>query len=128
MAKGWKENASAKERHNAELKSEQFDKDVKAAPGAKDADPGHRISGAEHHAAKQMELETSLAASNGFYEKAKQASRDPTSREIIDLELRNLPRSATSDDLRHIAGTKHTIKAETDIDAIKNECTGTGKL
>ena len=47
---------------------------------------------------------------------------------IVDLDLKNLPKTADSEYLKKVANVKHVISAVVDSDAITNACTGTGRV
>ncbi len=107
--KGWREGAGANERKRDFLSSETFDKPRNAAPAKKDIDHGHRVPGVDSKTAKVMELQTSALNSNGFYEKAYQAPVGPNAREVVDLNLRNLPPDATDESVKSCAKVSHVI-------------------
>lgn len=73
-------------------------------------------------------METTHLNNDGFYEKFANCDWRPDSWQIVELKLKNLPPTATSEDIKATAGAKHIIETTTDIDNIKNECTGTGKF
>ena len=110
------------------LSSEHFDKPVTPAPAAKDVDYGHRPPGLDSWSAKQMELQTTALNNAGVYDKAYKAPRNPEAREVVDLNLRNLPPDANEESVKKLAKVHHVIEATTNCDNIKNECIGTGKF
>jgi hypothetical protein len=44
------------------------------------------------------------------------------------LDVKGLPETVKGDDLKKISGAKHVISAVVDEDAIRNVCTGTGRI
>lgn len=62
---------------------------------------------------------------NGFYERYSGVDQN---REVIELNLKGLPKEAEVTELKKIAGVRHVIDAKTDINNLTNECTGTGTL
>ena len=73
-----------------------------------------------------MELEATSLAQDGLYEKYANCDRRPDSRQVVQLNLKNLPASTTDEDLRKTAKAKHVVGVHAEIDNIKNECVGTG--
>lgn len=47
---------------------------------------------------------------------------------VVDFDVKGLPENIKSDDLKKISGAKHIISAAVDEDAIRNICTGTGRI
>lgn len=47
---------------------------------------------------------------------------------VVDLDVKGLPENVKADDLKKISGAKHVISAVVDEDAIRNVCTGTGRI
>jgi hypothetical protein len=47
---------------------------------------------------------------------------------VVDLDVKGLSEATQADDLKKISGAKHIISAVVDQDAIKNTCTGTGRI
>lgn len=50
------------------------------------------------------------------------------SREVVELNLTNLPAYANPEDLKLIAGVKHVVHVNTDLNNLTNQCTGTGSI
>lgn len=48
--------------------------------------------------------------------------------QVVDLVISGLPSEAQPEDLKKISGAKHVVEATVDQDAIRNVCTGTGKI
>lgn len=47
---------------------------------------------------------------------------------IVDFDVKGLAENVRADDLKKISGAKHIISAVVDEDAIRNICTGTGRI
>jgi len=70
-------------------------------------------------------METTLLDWTGFYDRNSTGEKN---REVIELNLTGLPKEAQIDELKKIAGVKHIVDARTDINALTNECVGTGAI
>ena len=75
-----------------------------------------------------MELETTNLNDDGFYERYGNLDRNPDSRQVVSLKLKNLPPETTGEHIRSKSGARHVIEANSEIDNIKNCCVGTGSF
>ena len=48
--------------------------------------------------------------------------------EIIDFDLKNLPPHIDDIDIKKMAGVKHVISTQVDVDSLTNQCKGTGRV
>lgn len=75
------------------------------------------------YGAKNRDLASDLHSS-GFYDRAFTDS----SPVILDFDLSGLGPSMNSQELRKLCGNVHLISASTDVDPLKDRCTGTGRV
>ena len=75
------------------------------------------------HANKNIELASQLHTDD-FYERAYPDS-DPV---VMDFDLAGLDPRMNSHELKRLCGNVHLISASTDVDPLKDRCTGTGRI
>ena len=98
---------------------------MRAEPIEADSGPVVTVPGKPARATKIRDLSSDVLGTGNTIQHYAKAD-NPTY--VADLDIKGLTEATHPEDLKKISGAKHIISAVVDHDAIKNTCTGTGRI
>ena len=73
-------------------------------------------------------MQTTNQAHDDYYHQIDNIAGGSIDREVLTINLSNLPYTANEEFLKQISGAKHIVSCVVDTDTIRNQCTGTGSF